>query len=56
MQGYAKSFAPELLDFARAVLDGKPLEAGPEYSLGELRVALAIYRSAETKKWEPVWD
>ena len=54
--GYAQSFGPEIADFAAAVLDGKPLEAGPEYALGELRAALAIYRSAETGRWERVWD
>ena len=41
-------------DFAAAVLDGSPLKAGPEVSLGELRAALAIYRSAETDAWESV--
>ena len=55
-QGYAKSFGPELLDFSRAVLEGKELEAGPEHALGELRTALAMYRSAATRKWEKVWD
>jgi len=55
-QGYAKSFGPELDDFCKAVLDGKTLEAGPEVALGELRTALAIYRSAESNKWENVWD
>ena len=54
-QGYAKSFGPELHDFSLAVLDGKELEAGPEYALGELRTALAMYRSAESKRWEKVW-
>jgi predicted dehydrogenase len=54
-QGYAKSFGPELEDFAGAVLDGKPLEAGPEQALGELRMALAIYRSAASRQWEKVW-
>ena len=54
-QGYAKSFGPELLDFSRAVLEGKELEAGPEHALGELRTALAMYRSVETRKWEKVW-
>ena len=54
--GYPQSFGPELADFAAAVLDGEPLEAGPEESLGELRLALAIYRSAETHQWEKVWD
>ena len=54
--GYPQSFGPELADFAAAVLDGTPLAAGPEESLGELRLALAIYRSAETHQWEKVWD
>ena len=53
--GYEKSFGPEMLDFSRAVLAGEPLAAGPEQSLGELRTALAMYRSAETKRWEKVW-
>ena len=55
-QGYAKSFGPELHDFSRAVLDGKELEAGPEQALGELRTALAIYRSLESGRWEKVWQ
>ena len=54
--GYAKSFGPEIADFANAVLHGTPLKAGPEESLGELRTALAIYRSAESGNWENVWD
>ncbi|MDA0337353.1 MAG: Gfo/Idh/MocA family oxidoreductase [bacterium] len=54
-KGYAQSFGPELADFAAAVLDGKALAAGPEQSLGELRTALAIYRSAASGAWEKVW-
>ena len=54
--GYMRSYAGELADFAGAVLDGKALEAGPEESLGELRTALAMYRSAETGRWEMVWE
>ena len=54
-QGYAKSFGPELRDFSHAVLDGTPLAAGPEVSIGELRTILAIYRSAKSKQWESVW-
>ena len=54
--GYPESFGGELADFAAAVLDGKALAAGPEQALGELRAALAIYRSAESGRWEPVWD
>lgn len=55
-QGYAQSFGPEQADFAAAVLDGKELEAGPEQSLGELRTALAVYRSAQSRSWEKVWE
>ena len=46
----------ELADFAQAVLQGTPLVAGPEESLGELRTALAMYRSAESRQWEKVWN
>ncbi len=53
--GYAASFGPELADFARAVLDGTSLKAGPQESLGELRTALAIYRSAASGAWEALW-
>ena len=54
--GYAHSFGPELADFTSAVLDGTPLAAGPEESLGELRTVLALYRAVESKRWEAVWD
>ena len=36
----------ELADFAPAVLHGTPPAAPAEYALGELRLALAMYRSA----------
>ena len=54
--GYFESYPAEFADFAAAVLEGKALAAGPQASLGELRVALAMYRSAETGRWEKVWD
>ena len=47
---------PWRYDLAQAVLTGTSLAASPEYSLGELRTALAIYRSAKSKQWERVWD
>ncbi len=50
------AFGLELADFGGAVLNGTDLAAGPEESLGELRTALAIYRSAESHQWEKVWD
>ena len=46
--GYAASFAPELADFEAMVLDGKEPDAPPDMALGELRTALAIYRSAHS--------
>ena len=53
--GREAAFGYELADFTHAVLEGKPLAATPEYSLGELRTALAICRSATTRQWEKVW-
>jgi UDP-N-acetyl-2-amino-2-deoxyglucuronate dehydrogenase len=55
-KGYTQSFGPELADFAAAVLTGTAPAAGPEKSIGELRVAFALYRSVQTGKWEKVWD
>ncbi len=54
--GYPKSFGPQLEDFARVVLDGAEPAAPAEHSLGELRTALALYRSAASSAWEKVWD
>jgi len=54
-QGYMRSYAGQLRDFAHAALEGRPLEAGPEVSLGELRTALAMERSAKSGRWEKVW-
>ena len=52
--GYAMSFVGENRDFASAILDGTPLAAGPESAVQDLRVALAIYRSAATGNWETI--
>jgi predicted dehydrogenase len=54
--GYLCSYEHELADFARAALNGTPPAASAEYALGELRIALAMYRSAETRQWEKVWS
>jgi len=51
---YRKSYEGEWRDFETAVLDGTPLAASAEYGLGELRAALAMYRSAASRRWEPV--
>ena len=53
---YAKSFGPELEGFSQVVLDGATPAAGPEESLAELRTVLALYRSVQSERWEPVWD
>ena len=52
--GYLQSYEGEWRDFARAVQHGTALAAPAEYALGELRLALAMYRSAATKQWERV--
>lgn len=52
--GRHAAFGYELADFTSAVLHGTALAAPPEYSLGELRTALAIYRSAASGRWEKV--
>jgi len=54
-QGYLLSYAGQFRDFARGALHGTPLAAGPEESLGELRTALAMERSAASGRWEKVW-
>ena len=54
--GRADAYGFELLDFSLVVLDGKAPEATPAHSLGEFRTAQAMYRSAESKRWEKVWD
>jgi predicted dehydrogenase len=54
-QGYMASYEGQLRDFAHAALSGAAPAAGPEVSLGELRTALAMERSARTRRWEKVW-
>ena len=52
--GYLFSYEAELADFASAVLQGTAPAAPAEYAVGELRLALAMYRSATTNRWEKV--
>ena len=52
---YMDSYKGVWTDFEAAVLDGKPLEADARYSLGEVRAANAIVRSAATNTWQKVW-
>jgi predicted dehydrogenase len=53
--GYLQSYEGEWHDFVRAVRDGTPPAATAEDALGELRLALAMYRSAQSGRWEDVW-
>jgi len=53
--GYLQSYEYELADFASAVLDGTEPAAPAAYALGELRIALAMYASAQSGRWEKVW-
>jgi predicted dehydrogenase len=53
--GYMQSYERQISQFEEVVLDGAPAAAGAEYSLGELRGALAMYRSARSGRWEAVW-
>ena len=52
--GYLTSYEHQIAAFEAAVLDGTPPPAGAEDALGELRGALAMYRSAASGRWEAV--
>lgn len=54
--GYLRSYEGQAVDFERVVLDGAAPAAPAAYALGELRGALAMVRSAESRQWERVWD
>lgn len=53
--GYLRSYEAEFADFAAAVAEGTEPAAPAAHALGELRLALAMYRSAESGRWEKVW-
>jgi UDP-N-acetyl-2-amino-2-deoxyglucuronate dehydrogenase len=53
--GYLESYVGQLADFASAVLHGTEPAAPAAYALGELRMALAMYASADSGRWEKVW-
>ncbi|MEC8348356.1 MAG: Gfo/Idh/MocA family oxidoreductase, partial [Pseudomonadota bacterium] len=55
VEGKINSYGAELKDFSEVVLDAKTMAATPAYALGELRTALALYRSIESGRWEKVW-
>jgi predicted dehydrogenase len=52
--GYLRSYEHQLADFASAVLDGTAPAAPAATAVGELRLALAMYRSAANRSWEKV--
>jgi predicted dehydrogenase len=52
---YMNSYGGQIQAFEATVLDGTPYPVPPAYALGELRAAHALTRSAETRRWEPVW-
>lgn len=52
---YMQSYESQIAAFEAAVLDGVVPPVRAEFSLGELRGALAMYRSAESGRWEAVW-
>lgn len=52
---YFMSYQAQIADFEATVLDGTAPAAPAEFALGELRAALAMYRSAQSGRWESVW-
>jgi len=52
--GYLESYAGAFSEFAAAVLHGTPPAADARFALGELQAAHALYRSAESGRWEPL--
>jgi predicted dehydrogenase len=52
---YLESYEGQVAAFEAAVLDGTSPPADARFAVGELRAALAMYRSAESGRWEPVW-
>jgi predicted dehydrogenase len=54
--GYISSFYYQFHDFYSSVANGKTLDASPEYSLGEMRTALAMEKSHLGRTWVSVKD
>jgi UDP-N-acetyl-2-amino-2-deoxyglucuronate dehydrogenase len=52
---YFMSYEAQIADFEAAILDGAIPAASAEHAVGELRAALAMYRSAQSGRWESVW-
>ena len=54
-EGRRDSYGEEIKNFSEVILDGAAMAASPEFSLGELRTALALYASIKSGRWEKVW-
>ena len=54
--GYLASYEGEWRDFVSAITQGTTPAATADYAVGELRLALAMYRSATSGRWEKVWE
>lgn len=54
--GYMAALGPQIENFVGAILSGTALARGPGRALGDLLTAHAMYRSAESRSWEKVWD
>ena len=52
---YFMSYERQIADFEGAVLDGTVPAASAAFAVGEVRAALAMYRSVTSRRWEPVW-
>ena len=51
-EGWDAGYAGELLDFARAVRGEKALDAAAEDAVEDMKLLLAMFRSAESEAWE----
>jgi UDP-N-acetyl-2-amino-2-deoxyglucuronate dehydrogenase len=55
--GFIRSYRPQMADFCAACLSGQgsaALKHPGAYAVGELRITLAIYKSAASGRWEPI--
>ena len=50
-----RTHGDEIRNFCEVVLDGASMAATPDFALGELRTALALYASIRSGRWEKVW-
>jgi predicted dehydrogenase len=55
LEGRRNSYGEEIRNFCEVVLDGASMAATPDFALGELRTALALYASIRSGRWEKVW-